>query len=739
MNRLTFNLVFSFAFVFIGAFTVTSNTAFALASLPASVAEQRFNIAKLPESSTAQGPHIQVALLNEYKSIWATSDANAQWLGILLSPEDEWHTYWRNAGDSGEPPSVQWQSSTEIEFGEIQWPIPEQIPVAHLVNYGYGGDTLLMVPFTIKHSADLPETVKITADLSWLVCKEDCIPGWATLTIELPVSDKPVNDPSLLSPHAPLFSKTRATLPDNSWLSAQYEITEDYLTLATRLPYESNWQLLPFRSDLIQHSSQQQWLLAENGADANVLLKKSDYFSHSEAAVNFLLSDGNKGFYLTATLNDLAGAGSVTGGESTSLIGIERDTSIGLMLVFAFIGGLILNIMPCVLPVLSLKALALAADKQGHSTTGNHWGYLLGILVSFWLFAALILVLKVSGEAIGWGFHLQQPLVIAALCFLFVFIALMLLDVVPNIAGILGFSGFSGIGQKLTQGNSFASQFFTGVLAVIVASPCTAPFMATALGVAMVSPPVHTALIFTALALGFALPMTLLTLSPRFVALLPKPGAWMETFKQFLAFPMLATVVWLLWVFLGQTNSLGQLWLLSGLLLFALCLWLASKMAGKASYTSVVIALFIASYTSYQGSELVSTQSAEATNNKYEQIAQPFSEQKLATLRNTSQVVVVNMTADWCITCKVNEQVAFTDSDLQQTLAQESVHYLVGDWTNKNSEILAYLTRYQRSGVPLYVVYAGGGKGQVLPQILTPNIVITAIQQAQQELNYVSL
>ncbi|WP_448554737.1 protein-disulfide reductase DsbD family protein [Thalassotalea montiporae] len=738
MNRLTFNLVFSFAFI--AAFTVISNAAFALPSLPASAAEQRFNIAKLPESSTAQGPHIQVALLSEYKSIWATSDANAQWLGILLAPEDEWHTYWRNAGDSGEPPSVQWQSNAEIEFGEIQWPMPEQIPVAHLVNYGYSVDTLLMVPFTIKNSADLPETVKVIADLSWLVCKEDCIPGWATLTIELPVSDKPANDPSLLSPHAPLFSKTRATLPDTNWLSAQYEITDDYLTLATSLPYASNWQLLPFRSDLIQHNSQQQWLLAENDADANVLLKKSDYFSNSEATVNFLLTDGAKGFYVKAKLNDVAVVGSVTGLDGVPAMGSELDTSIGLMLIFAFIGGLILNIMPCVLPVLSLKALALASDKhQKHSPTGNYWSYLLGILVSFWLFAALILVLKASGEAIGWGFHLQQPLVIAALCFLFVFIALMLLDVVPNGAGILGFSGFSDIGQKLTQGNSFASQFFTGVLAVIVASPCTAPFMATALGVAMVSPPVHTVLIFTALALGFALPMTLLSLSPRFAALLPKPGAWMETFKQFLAFPMLATVIWLLWVFLGQTNSLGQLWLLSGLLLFALCLWLASKMAGKTSYASVVVALFIASYASYQGSEQVGTHSAESTNNKYEQIAQPFSEQKLAALRNTSQVVVVNMTADWCITCKVNEQVAFTDSDLRQTLAQETVHYLVGDWTNKNSEILAYLTRYQRSGVPLYVVYAGGGKGQVLPQILTPNIVITAIQQAQQELNYVSL
>ncbi|REL27617.1 hypothetical protein DXX93_14340 [Thalassotalea euphylliae] len=705
-----------------------------LVSLPAkafqlATQDLRLIIAKLPDSSTAKGPHIEVALLSEHNEITQKSGDGTQWLGILLSPDDNWHTYWRNAGDSGEAPQVRWQSSADIEFGDIQWPLPEQIPVAHLMNYGYSGDTLLMVPFVVKGELSRQQSITITADLSWLVCQEDCIPGWASLTIELPTSDN-----ALPSAYAVLFEQTRARLPTTHWLSAQYEITQEHLTLAAEIPYPSNWQLLPFRSDLIQHSSAQQWLQTDNHDKANVLLKKSDYFSLGEEPIEFLLTDGAAGYYLTATFNDASGAvlaASAKGVNSTA-------QPFWLMLLFAFIGGLMLNIMPCVLPVLSLKAMALAVNKGDEpSTSKHHWGYLLGILVSFWLFAGVILGLKASGEAIGWGFHLQQPLVIAALCFLFVFIALMLLDVAPNGAGLAGF------GEKLTQGNSVASQFFTGVLAVIVASPCTAPFMATALGVAMVSPALNTVLIFTALAIGFALPMLLLSFSARFASLIPKPGAWMETFKQFLAFPMLATVIWLLWVFLGQTNSVGQLWLLSGLLMFTLCLWLASKSVGKESHLAVLAAFVIAGYSSQQGSEygadIASVQYQDGTGAQSLNIGHAFSEQKLAQLRNNNQVVVVNMTADWCITCKVNEQVAFRDEDLLALLQQQNVHYLVGDWTNKNSEILAFLTRYQRSGVPLYVVYAGAGKEQVLPQVLTPNIVISAIQQAQQELSYVSL
>ena len=655
-------------------------------------------------TNTAQlgrGPHIEVALVSELDG---AKIGQEQWLGVLLSTEKHWHTYWRNAGDSGEPPTVKWQSPSDITFGEFHWPIPAQIPVAHLTNYGYEGKTLLMVPFTINNLVPEVSRVSITADLSWLVCKEDCIPGWATLSIELPVLDSPK-----VATNGQLFEQTRKLLPQPEKLSALYEVTDQFLTLSLELPSESNWQLLPFRSDLIQHSAQQQWLTEPDDVKTNVLLQKSDYFSVESEPTDWLLTDGKKGYYVQATVNTTNP--SIPQGQAT----------IWLMVLFAFIGGLILNIMPCVLPVLSLKAISVTSSGDNK----NHWGYLIGIMMSFGLFATLIITLKASGNAIGWGFHLQEPLVIAFLAFLFVFIALMLWDLVPNVAGI------SGLGQNLTQGDSFTSSFFTGVLAVIVASPCTAPFMATALGVAMVSPTYVTFLIFAALGLGFALPMTLLSLSPRFARLLPKPGAWMNTFKHFLAFPMLATVIWLIWVFLGQTNSLGQLWLLTGLLSFAFCFWLASLYVGKKALLATIFGLFIAFYTSIKGSELATTAKVITQSS--------FSEQKLANMRNNNQVIVVNMTADWCITCKVNEQVAFSDETLQAVLAQENVQYLVGDWTNKNQEILDYLTRYQRSGVPLYVVYAGNQSGQVLPQVLTPDIVINAIQQAQQELNNATL
>lgn len=655
-------------------------------------------------TNTAQlgrGPHIEVALVSELDG---AKIGQEQWLGILLSTEKHWHTYWRNAGDSGEPPAVNWQSPSDITFGEFHWPIPTQIPVAHLTNYGYEGKTLLMVPFTINNLVPEVSRVSITADLSWLVCKEDCIPGWATLSIELPVLDSPK-----VATNGQLFEQTRKLLPQPEKLSALYEVTDQFLTLSLELPSKSNWQLLPFRSDLIQHSAQQQWLTEQDNVKTNVLLQKSDYYSVESEPTDWLLTDGKKGYYVQATVN------------TTNPSIPHGQASIWLMILFAFIGGLILNIMPCVLPVLSLKAMSVTSSGDNK----NHWGYLIGIMMSFGLFATLIITLKASGNAIGWGFHLQEPLVIAFLAFLFVFIALMLWDLVPNVAGI------SGLGQNLTQGDSFTSSFFTGVLAVIVASPCTAPFMATALGVAMVSPAYVTFLIFAALGLGFALPMTLLSLSPRFARLLPKPGAWMNTFKHFLAFPMLATVIWLIWVFLGQTNSLGQLWLLTGLLSFAFCFWLASLYVGKKALLATIFGLFIAFYTSIKGSELATTAQVITQSS--------FSEQKLANMRNNNQVIVVNMTADWCITCKVNEQVAFSDETLQAVLAQENVQYLVGDWTNKNQEILDYLTRYQRSGVPLYVVYAGDQSEQVLPQVLTPDIVINAIQQAQQELNNATL
>ncbi|QBY03553.1 hypothetical protein E2K93_03785 [Thalassotalea sp. HSM 43] len=662
--------------------------------------------------ANASGPYIEVALVTEHLLL---IPGQTQYLGILLSPENQWHTYWRNAGDSGEAPTVQWTSSVDIEFGDIQWPLPEAIAVAHLVNYGYSGDNLLMVPITLAEDTASVDAAKITADLSWLVCKEDCIPGWATLTIELPI-DASSNLEATLSPDAELFSHTREQLPSTKSLYGKHEITDTHLAVSVALDSDisgfdsDGWQLLPFRADIIQHNAVQQALQDNDEfSDLNFLLPKSDYFSLGDESIEFLFTNGKQGFYLTSSINSGA---------------VQSSDNLLWLMLLAFAGGLLLNVMPCVLPVLSLKAMSLSQQSNAINS-GQKWGFAIGVLASFWLFAAVILAVKAGGNAVGWGFHLQEPLVIAALAFLFLFIALMLFDVAPT-GGRL-----AGMGQSLTQGKGFTSQFFTGVLAVIVASPCTAPFMATALGVAMVSPAMTTLAIFTALALGFALPMTLLSINQRFAALLPKPGAWTNTFKQFLAFPMLATVIWLVWVFQAQTGDIGLLWLMSGLLAFALCIWLSSVASQRFSMMCLILALLAGGYSSQQASDhnaVVEPQTAAT-----------FNDATLAALRKQNKVVLVNMTADWCITCKVNEQVAFNDSAFEQIIGDDNVHYMVGDWTNKNKQIFDFLTRYKRSGVPLYVVYAGEHYEQVLPQVLTTDIVIDAIKQAQQEINNATL
>ncbi|WP_394175793.1 protein-disulfide reductase DsbD family protein [Thalassotalea litorea] len=652
-------------------------------------------------NTSATGPHIEVSLHSENQ---AWQPGSEQWIGILLEPEAEWHTYWQNPGDSGEAPSVTWSSDAKLQFGDIQWPIPKAIPVAHLVNYGYEGANLLMVPVQVPDNLN-QDNITIEASLSWLVCKEDCIPGWADLTLTLPVST-----PSQSSDSKPLFEEQRNSLPATQLLHGKFEVTEQHISVVFEPPVSSSWTLFPLRSDIVQHNQPQQQV-SDNGQVTSVI-PLSDYFVANNQSLRFLVSDGYRAYYLTADANAIGP-------------GKGEDINLWLLIAMAFVGGLILNIMPCVLPVLSFKALSLSDTQM---TLTKKLGYLTGVLVSFNVFAAIIIGLKESGNAVGWGFHMQEPAVIVALSFLFVYITLTLLDIGPTGAK------YAGIGQSLIKGDSFASQFFTGVLAAVVASPCTAPFMAAALGVALLSDNLTALVIFNALALGFALPMTLLMLSKTFRQWLPKPGPWMNHFKIFLTFPMLATVVWLVWVFLGQSNASTQFVLMMALLLFALILWLASISKGiwQGLFQCSAIA-FVFSAVYFSASVTPPTSAGDSNLVTFEK---SYSPTKLAELKQENQVVLVNMTADWCITCKVNEQVAFSDKDVQTILQSQSVNYMVGDWTNKNAEILAFLQKYKRSGVPLYVIYGGSTYEKVLPQILTADMVIEAINQAKKEINH---
>ncbi|WP_440905332.1 protein-disulfide reductase DsbD family protein [Catenovulum sp. SX2] len=658
------------------------------------------------EQSLATGPHIQVQVVSEYNQL---NPEQTNWIGILLTPEAHWHTYWQNPGDSGEAPKMDWNLPEGLSIGDVIWPIPQQIKVAHLVNYGYEGQNLLMLPISFDTSSQYQtgDTVEIKVDLSWLVCQEDCIPGWASLSKTFEISNK--QQPSEFKQ---LFADTRLQHPQNQQLTGRYEITDKHIVVSVKPPNAANWQLLPLKSSVIQHNQQQQ-IIQTDAEHASFTLLKSDYFVSDQQAIEFLLSSGDSAYYLTTKLNSAL--------SNTS----SNTHNLALLLLMALAGGIILNLMPCVLPVLSIKALSL---QQQNLPIFTKLAYLLGVLVSFNLFALAIVIFRQSGESLGWGFQMQSPWFVALMAFLFLAIALMLLDQIK-----IG-NGLTGIGQSWVSGQGFSSQFATGVLAVLVASPCTAPFMAASIGVAMVSPPLETFLIFSSLALGFALPLTVIFCLPQVAKLLPKPGAWMESFRQFLAFPMLATVVWLVWIYLNQTNSTAQLILLVALLTFALLCWL---MQHAKSWFKLLctIAIFASVYAPiYLNQSSVAAAKPTQVNHNYLN----YDQNKLAELKANNQVVLVNMTADWCITCKVNEQVAFNATEVQQALAADGIHYMVGDWTNKNNEILSFLQQYQRAGVPLYVVYAGNGSEQVLPQLLTPNMVIEAINHAKKELNHES-
>ncbi|MEM8981837.1 MAG: protein-disulfide reductase DsbD domain-containing protein [Pseudomonadota bacterium] len=666
-----------------------------VAALSLSTVGGKANSQELPDR--ASGPHINVSLVSETDAL----RVGRNWLGVYLEPDTDWHTYWRNPGDSGEAPSIEWSLPNGIEAGDILWPLPHAIPVAHLVNYGYEGAVLLMVPIDVGASAS-PGPVAITASISWLVCQEDCVPGWADLELRLELADEP--GPSVASP---LFAQTRERLPVTTPLSARHEVTDAHIVVSITDSPLAAGHLFPFDSSVVQHAAAQE---STSDGDATVfVLPRSEYFTATNSDLTFLMSDGVTAYPVTSALNG-----------SVALAATGSTIALPVTLLMAFLGGLILNLMPCVLPILSMKALSL----QSTATSGlAKWAYALGVVVCFNAFATVVIGLQAAGESVGWGFHLQQPWVIAVLAFLFTAIALLLLDVITT-------SGrFGGMGQSLVQGGGFSGQFFTGVLAVIVASPCTAPFMAAALGVALVSTAPVSFAIFNALAVGFALPLTLIFVSPPLRRLLPKPGAWMETFKQFLAFPMLATVVWLVWVYLQQTSAIAQFALLASLLCFAMFCWFIGKARGgfmtgvltTAALATVAIAVQL-------------TPPAIASTAKVRVDA--FSTAKLAALRADNQVVFVNMTADWCITCKVNEQVALSSNELKGLLDSDEVHYLVGDWTNKNDEYLNYLNDNERSGVPFYAVYPGQGPAVVLPQILTTDTVMTAINLAIEKVHH---
>ncbi len=648
--------------------------------------------------STAKTENVSLSLLADGKA------AAGQTVMVAVRQEirPKWHTYWRNPGDSGLPTNIVWSLPKGISAGAIQWPRPSRFDIGPIINFGYANEAVLLVPLTIGAEADLTH-VPVKAAVDWLVCEEICVPEQAEVAIDL-AAPPSADDVTAIA-------RARAALPKN-WpgsLTAQASGTMVELTLSgAALGPVSQAYLYGDPGDGLDFSAKPK--VTSTGGDLVISLPRANKAPVPQN-IGGVIDLGDKRAFELQTIP-------VTAAAAATPIDPDAARSIVEAVLFAFIGGLILNLMPCVLPILSMKALSLArTGGDVHELRRDGVFYFLGVLATFGSVAITLLALKAGGEAIGWGFQLQSPPVVLGLTVLMVAIALNLLGVfeVPL--------SLAGVGQNLTTGGGGRAAFFTGVLAVLVASPCTAPFMGAALGFALTQSAPAALGVFLALGVGFAAPFSALTLSPRLVGMIPKPGPWMVTFKEFLAFPMFATAIWLTWVLSQQTGPDGVALVLTASLTFAFLVWVAPRLPEL-----VVWALGLAAAAVLFWAAGAIEPAAALTKDKSGMWA-PWSAQAVQQARTQGQPILVDFTAAWCVTCLVNERVALDVPETRRLLKQANVVTLKGDWTRRDGAISAELTRFGRAGVPLYLFYPVGGEPVVLPQILTPGLVQEVVTQ----------
>jgi thiol:disulfide interchange protein DsbD len=624
-----------------------------------------------------------------------------------------WHTYWKNPGDAGAPTEIEWTLPPGWKAGPIQWPRPKRLPVGPLMDYGYEGTPWLLTNLTAPADAK-PGPVTLKAHASWLVCQQICIPEDATLTLNLNVGAGG-HDPAV----AKDFAAARALLPVASPWKVNYALSGGNLDLYVAAPslaaaHPATADFFPATSGIIKNAAPQRVGYAKDG----MVLRLSPGAKATGTLQGLLVLTGTDGS--TQALEVAGPPGPVPAVEFAAPAGASgEDLSLWAALAFAFLGGLILNVMPCVLPILAIKALAVA--NHGTKGKGESFAYAAGAVLSFAVLGLAIVLLRAGGQSVGWGFQLQSPIAVAGF-------ALLVFAVGLNLSGLFEVGSITA-GEGLASRSGWVGAFFTGVLAVAVAAPCTAPFMAAALGFALTLSAPLALLIFIALGIGFALPFLLLGLWPRALAFIPKPGPWMLTFKQFLAFPMYGWAAWLVWVLAQQTGANGVAIILSAFIALALALWLWQvtrdlKSTGRAIGT--VIALLVLLTGLYGVSLLRNTAAAPAAQTT--KLGEPFTAAKLASLRAANRPVFVDATAAWCITCLVNEDAVLSRDSVKGAFASRNVAYLVADWTNQNPEITTLLKENGRSGVPLYLYYApGAATPKVLPQILTEGIVLDAL------------
>jgi thiol:disulfide interchange protein len=677
--------------------------------------------------TSVTAPHLKVSLVADRESV-AAGASNASvppHVGLLFDLEPGWHVYWTNAGDSGEPPEVKWTLPAGVSVGPLQFPAPKRLPLGPLMDFGYEGQVLFPAELhVVGNTGNTTGAVPIAGDVRWLVCRQACVPGKAHLTLALPVG---TGEPSAA---APLFAKTFAAMP--KVLPARAK------AIFSRVP--NGFQLAVLTGKRVEGA---QFFPADQSVIANAA--PQPVTSRRDGAVITLKQDEN----LQATPRALGGVVLLPDGTSY-LVRAERGTippspisasgSVSLLRYagFALIGGILLNLMPCVFPVLFIKALALVQSSTAERRAMRVQGlaYTLGILVSFWIVVAILLVLRSGGRQLGWGFQFQSPVFVAMIALLLFFLAL-------SLAGMfeIGLSVTSA-GSSLANKHGLAGSFFTGVLAMVVATPCAAPFLGAAIGFALVQSAMVAFAVFTALGVGLALPYLLLAFQPAWTRLLPKPGAWMELLKQATAVPIFATVIWLVWLFAQLAGATALIGLLTAFLLLGIAGWVLGRWPARLPATAtavVILALGVAApvyavrtFPAPTSSGIAAGVATDRTGARSDHTRgwQPFTPEVVAQYQAQGRPVFVDFTADWCLSCQVNERVVLERPEVLNRLEDGKIALVRADWTRHDEDIERALATLGRSSVPTYALYPGtpGAPARVLPEVLTPNTVLDALK-----------
>jgi thiol:disulfide interchange protein DsbD len=659
-------------------------------------------------------------------------------LGLKIEHQPHWHTYWKNPGDSGLPTTLEWTLPAGVQAAGIQWPTPKKLPIGPLLNYGYEGTVLLPVALTLP--ADFKaEALDVKLHAEWLVCKDVCIPESGDFALRLPAQ-------AATAGHTALFAAATAAQPQDL-PQAQAAVTFDGAAMVVRVSgLPAAWQgramsLLPETAGLIQTAAPQQNRWADGAWTARVALDPQRSAAPATLAA-VLIADGQPaGLRLQTAITTAwpaaapapAALPALVTPSATSSTAPEVPASLGLALLLALAGGALLNLMPCVFPVLSLKVLGFArhADDRRALLVGG-LAYTAGVVASFVALAALLLALRAGGEQLGWGFQLQTPAVVAVLAALFTLIGL-------NLAGVFEIGSLLPSSWAAAQArHPVVDSALTGVLAVAVASPCTAPFMGASLGAAVALPTAQALTVFAFLGLGMALPYLAASAWPQLARLLPRPGVWMAHFKTLMAFPMFATVVWLVWVLGQQTGIDGAAALLLLLLALAFLAWalgsqtlgtVARRSLGTVAVVVMAAALFWAAPALQQEAVAAPGSTGAPGAATGDSTWQPWSAERVAQAQAEGRPVFVDFTAAWCVTCQVNKRTVLSRSEVKAVFEARRVLLLRADWTRRDPAISTELARLGRSGVPVYAVYAPGAAApKLLSELLSSSEVREAIE-----------